>query len=69
MKFEEARNMIDSKYNIVSDLGDAWAFTWKEAENMDGGDQGFIVIKDSGEIMRPYQYYFKDAVISIDKDE
>lgn len=57
------------KYDIVSDLGDAWSFTWKEAENMVGGDQGFIVMKDTGEIMRPYQYYLEDAAMSVSEED
>lgn len=63
MKFEDARKLIDSKYDIVDDLGDAWLFSWKEAENTVGGDQGYVVMKETGEIMLPYMHFMKDAII------
>ena len=63
MTFEEIRESIDSKYDIIEDLGDAWLFTWEGAKNLTGGDQGYVVMKETGEKMLPYMYYMKDAVI------
>lgn len=62
--FEEVRNKISARYDIVTDLGDAWSFSYDEAEHLDGGDQGYIVLKSTGKILRPYEYYFKDAAMS-----
>lgn len=63
LTFEEVRSSIGSKYDIVEDLGDAWLFTWEGAKDLIGGDQGYVVMKETGERIPPFAYYMKDAVI------
>lgn len=57
VSFEEARNKMDRRYDKVVEYKDAWWFTYEGAEKIDGGDQGFVVLKETGEILRPYQYF------------
>lgn len=57
ISFDEAREMISKDYSKVTRYKDAWWFSPKGAEKMCGGDQGYIVMKEDGKILRPYEYF------------
>lgn len=69
MTFEEVRKSISSKYDIVEDFGDAWLFTWEGAKDLIGGDQGYVVMKETGERMTLSAYYLRDAVIDLEYED
>lgn len=60
LTFDEARKGIDSKYDIVKDLGNSWLFTWEGAKDLISGDQGYVVMKETGDRMPFYAHYMKD---------
>ena len=55
ISYKEAREKVDKRYTKVTRYKDAWWFAPPEAKNMVGGDQGRVVMKEDGRIMRPYE--------------
>lgn len=61
ISYEEAREKVDRYYSKVVEYDDAWWFQPPgDCTQYDGGDQGRFVMKDSGEILRLNQYYFRN---------
>lgn len=68
ISYKEAREMVDGRYTKVTRYKDAWWFAPPGAENMVGGDQGRVVMKEDGRIMHPYEYFLGSAVIEEDTE-
>lgn len=68
ISYKEAREKVDKRYTKVTRYKDAWWFAPLEAKNMVGGDQGRVVMKEDGRIMRPYEYFLGPAVIEEDTE-
>ena len=68
ISYKEAREKEDKRYTKVTRYKDAQWFAPPEAKNMVGGDQGRVVMKEDGRIMRPYEYFLGPAVIEDDID-
>lgn len=64
ISYKEAREMVSKEYSKVTRYKDAWWFAPPEAKNMVGGDQGRVVMKEDGKILRPYEYFLGPAVMS-----
>ena len=69
ISFKEARAKVSSEYTRVTRYKDAWWFAPPGAENMVGGDQGRVVMKEDGKVMRPYEYFLGPAIMKMDDNE
>ena len=68
ISFKEARAKVSGGGTRVTRYKDAWWFAPPGAENMVGGDQGRVVMKEDGKVMRPYEYFLGPAVVEDDID-
>lgn len=68
ISYKEAREKVDKRYTKVTRYKDAWWFAPPEAKNMVGGDQGRVVMKEDGRIMRPDESFLGPAVIEEDTE-
>lgn len=68
ISYKEARAKVSIEYTKVTRYKDAWWFAPPEAKNMVGGDQGAVVMKEDGRILRPYEYFLGPAVIDEDEE-
>lgn len=69
ISYNEARKKVSREYTKVTRYKDAWWFAPQGAENMVGGDQGRVVMKEDGRVMRPYEYFLGHAVIDEDDED
>ena len=63
ISYKEARAKVSAEYTKVTRYKDARWFAPPEDKNMVGGDQGRVVMKEDGKVIRPYEYFLGHAVM------